>query len=189
MPLPSEPRPRTRAPCSFAWFTFDPHSGRSAASPTPRAHSRACDDPQALGAIVPLADNRDHGCRHRLPAVEDSIPTRRPVGTAIAKAISRVTTQPDTLRPGCSGRPPCPSQAPTTPAPLCPAWPSRLLRDFPGLPCSGRNPCPGSCPAHPCATLRLALPRTPATARCSGLCRPTAPPPSTSGRGRWADSP
>ena len=78
--------------------------------------------------------------------------------TAIAKAMSRTTAKPDVLRPVCSGRLPCPSQAPTTPAPLCPDWPRRLLRDSPGLPCSRRNPCPGSCPARPCATLRPGLP-------------------------------
>jgi|GEM_PF-3129988 len=36
MPPPEESSPRTRAPCSFAWFTFGPHSGRSRESRQPR---------------------------------------------------------------------------------------------------------------------------------------------------------
>ncbi len=156
-----EPSPRTRAPCSFAWFPFGPHSGRSAASPTPRAHSRACDDPQALGAIVPLADNRDHGCRHRLPAVEDSITCAKRHVTAIAKAMSRTTTKPDVLRPGCSGRPPCPSQAPTTPGTALPGLAKSHALRLPRPPLLWRNPCPGSLPRPPVRDPALALPRTP----------------------------
>jgi hypothetical protein len=41
MPPPEEPMPRTRAPCSFAWFTFGPHSGRSHSLANP-ARSFAC---------------------------------------------------------------------------------------------------------------------------------------------------
>ena len=78
--------------------------------------------------------------------------------TAIAKAILVPMRGASVLRPVCGGRLPCPSQAPTTPAPPGPDWPSRLLRDSPVLPCSRRNPCPGSCPARPCATLRWGLP-------------------------------
>jgi len=71
------------------------------------------------------------------------------VGTAIAKAILVPMRGASVLRPVCGGRLPCPSQAPTTPAPPGPDWPSRLLRDSPGLPCSRRNPCPGSLPRPP----------------------------------------
>ena len=41
MPPPEESMPRTRAPCSFAWFTFGPHSGRSRSLANP-ARSFAC---------------------------------------------------------------------------------------------------------------------------------------------------
>ena len=71
------------------------------------------------------------------------------VGTAIAKAILAPMRGASVLRPGCCGRLPCPSQAPATPAPPGPDWPSRLLRDSPVLPCSRRNPCPGSLPRPP----------------------------------------
>jgi hypothetical protein len=67
---------------------------------------------------------------------------------------------------------PCPSQAPATPAPLGPAWPSRLLRDFHVLPCSGRNPCPGSLPRPP---VRDPTPGATQDSRHGSMLRPMPP--------------
>ena len=124
-------------------------------SQTPHAHSRALRWPPDFGGHLPGCANRSHGFRRRLPPVGDSITCAKRYVTAIAKAMSRTTAKPDVLRPVCSGRLPCPSQAPTT---LGAAWPglakspaSRLPRP-PLLPADSLPK--GLAPPTQCATLR-----------------------------------
>ena len=102
-----------------------------------------------LGGHLPGCANRSHEFRRRLPSVGDSITFARHHVTAIAKAMSRTTAQPDVLRPGCCGRLPCPSQAPTTP---CTALPG--LAKSP----ASRLPRPSLLPAK---SLPRVLPRPP----------------------------
>ncbi len=161
MPPPEEPRPWTRAPCSFAWFTFGPHSGRSHRLANP-ARSFACPRwPPRFGSHLPWHRIQSHSGRDA-PASPPSWPPWRLRRldhalrvTAIYPAMSRTTTRPEVLRPVCTV---CLSRSVAgSVTAIGNRWPglagspaSRLLR-------LGRlqlGVVPGSCPTHPCATLR-----------------------------------